>query len=102
MADNEIYKDLKGSIASHEKRLTKLESDVADMRKETREGLRALNANMNTVSSQMTNMDKRLVEEKVKWGEVFRSVVKWTVRTGLAIIAYAAGLNITKTILSLQ
>lgn len=102
MADNEIYKDLKGSIDSHEKRLTKLESDVADMRKETREGLRALNANMNTVSSQMTNMDKRLVEEKVKWGEVFRSVVKWTVRTGLAIIAYAAGLNLTKNIMAMQ
>ena len=85
----------------HDDRLDNLEATVADMRRETREGLNAVNANIETLSQQMTNMDSRLVEEKIKWGDVFRSVVKWTIRTGLAIIAYAAGLNITRTIFGL-
>lgn len=75
-----------------EKRLDRVESA-------TRDGLAAVNSNIETLSQQMTNMDKRLVDEKAKWGDVFRNIVKWTVRTGLIIIAYAAGVNLTEELL---
>lgn len=95
MCDKKHYDEL-------DERVTSLEAEVSDMRRETRDGLNAVNANIGTLSQQMSNMDARLVEEKTKWGEVFRSIVKWTIRTGLAIIAYAAGLNLTKSIFGLM
>ena len=100
MCDHAAYQQLKDQIAGHEERLGTLENTVAEMRRETRDGLSAVNASIVALSRQMANMDSRIVEEKIKWGDVFRSVVKWTIRTGLAIIAYAAGLNITKVLLN--
>ena len=80
-------------------RVTVLESEVNELRSETRTGFNAVNANIETLSQQITNMDRRTIEEKVKWGEVTRNMVKWTVRIILAIVAYAAGVNLTKSVL---
>ena len=82
-----------------EARVTDLESAVSSLRSETRGGFSSVNANIETLSQQITNMDKRIIEEKVKWGDITRNMTKWTVRVILAIVAYAAGINITKTIL---
>ena len=83
-----------------EARVTDLEGEVTELRKETQTGFNSVNANIETLSQQITNMDKRIIEEKVKWGDVTRNMVKWTVRVILAIVAYAAGVNLTKTILT--
>ena len=92
MCDRAHYDEL-------ESRVTALESEVNELRGETRTGFNSVNSNIETLSQQITNMDKRIIEEKVKWGEVTRSMVKWTVRVILAVVAYAAGINITRQII---
>lgn len=92
MCDKKHYDDL-------EERVTSLESEVAELRSETRTGFSSVNANIETLSQQITNMDKRIVDEKVKWGEVFRSIVKWAVRAAIAIVTYAAGVNLTNDLI---
>ena len=84
MCDKKHYDDLDG-------RVTALEHEVADLRKETSRGF-------SNISEQLTNMDTRLVEEKVKWGGLFRKVVEWTVKALLAIVIFAAGVNLLKTL----
>jgi len=77
-------------------RVTALESDVADLRSETRTGFASVNANIETLSQQITNMEKRIIEEKQKWGDTLRGIVNWTVRAILAVVTYAAGVNLTQ------
>lgn len=84
-----------------EHRVDELEKRVNAMHDEMRGGFNAVNANIETLSQQITNMDKRIIEEKQKWGEVTRSIVKWTVRAILAVVVYAAGVNVTKSIIAL-
>lgn len=84
-----------------EGRVGSLEASFDKLRNESHTGFNMTNSNIETLSQQITNMDKRIIEEKVKWGDVFRNIVKWTVRTGLAIVAYAAGVNLTKTIIGM-
>lgn len=93
MCDKAHYSEL-------EERVTNLESEVGELRNETRGGFSSVNANIETLSQQITNMDKRIIEEKVKWGEVTRSITKWTVRTLLAIVIYAAGVNLTRSLVT--
>jgi len=81
-----------------EERVTSLESKVMQLCQSMTSGFSAVNANIETLSQQITNMDKRIIEEKVKWGDVFRSIVKWAVRALLSIAVYAAGINVTKSI----
>lgn len=95
MCDKKHYDEL-------EDRVTALEGEVADMRRETRDGLAAVNANIETLSQQMTNMDTRMLamaDEKRKWGETLRGIVKWTARAILAVVTYAAGVNLTKDLI---
>lgn len=91
-------------------RVTKLESAVAQMRTECQSGFAALSQSVTATNAAVANLatefgtrmnaiDMKLVEEKTKWGEVTRSIVRWTVRALLAIVVYAAGINITKSLL---
>lgn len=80
-----------------DQRVTDLESEVNELRTETRTGFNAVNANIETLSQQITNMDKRIIEEKQRWGDVLRSCVKWTVRGLVAVAVYAAGVNISES-----
>jgi len=73
-----------------------LEKDAVKI---TRDGLAAVNGNIETLSQQIANMDKRIIEEKVKWGETLRGIVKWTVRAILAVVTYAAGVNLTRDLI---
>ena len=72
------------------------------MRSETQEGIRALTASVANLAhdfgSRMNSMDARLVEEKVKWGEVLRWVVKAAAIVILSGCAVAMGVSIYKQI----
>lgn len=106
MCDKAKFQEMDSELDALTQRVATLEDRVADLHKETLDGFAtttsafaAVNANIETLSQQITNMDRRIIEEKVKWGDVTRSIVKWTVRTILIIVAYAAGVNLTKTII---
>lgn len=83
-----------------DERVNSLEAEVKSLRGETSGGFAAVNSNIETLSQQITNMDRRIIEEKVKWGDVTRSIVKWTVRVILIVVAYAAGVNLTQDIIA--
>ena len=95
-------KETKTAVASLDTRLTKVENDVGSMRSETQEGIRALTASVANLAhdfgSRMNSMDARLVEEKVKWGEVLRWVVKAAAIVILSGCAVAMGVSIYKQI----
>ena len=97
-------KETKAAVASLDTRLTKVESDVAKIRSESAEGFKAgaeamrqLNTSIANLAhdfgSRMNSMDARLVEEKVKWGDTLRGIVKWTVKVILICVLAAVGLN---------
>ena len=90
-------KETKTAVAALDTRLTKVENDVGSMRSETQEGIRALTASVANLAhdfgSRMNSMDARLVEEKVKWGDTLRGIVKWTVKVILICVLAAVGLN---------
>lgn len=88
-------------FAALKRRVNDLEVRLNTVHDEMRGGFNAINSNIETLSQQITNMDKRIIEEKVKWGDVTRSIVKWTVRSILSIVVYAAGINLTESILAL-
>ena len=95
-------KETKAAVASLDTRLTKVESDVGEMRSETQEGIRALTASVANLAhdfgSRMNSMDARLVEEKVKWGDALRKMLMWAVRVILAGCAVAMGVTAWKTL----
>lgn len=95
-------KQTKAAVASLDTRLTKVEGDVALMRSETQEGIRALTASVANLAhdfgSRMNNIDKRLVEEKERWGTTMRSIVIWTARLVLTGCAVAMGVATYKQI----
>ena len=85
-------------------RVAALEKDVAEIRAETRSGfkqgaeaMREINASVANLAhdfgSRMNSMDARLVEEKVKWGDTLRGIVKWTAKVILICVLAAVGLN---------
>lgn len=65
---NELM-ETKTAVAALDTRLTKVEGDVALMRSETQEGIRALTASVANLAhdfgSRMNSMDARLVESNV-------------------------------------
>ena len=97
-------KETKTAVAALDTRLTKVEHDVAKIRSESAEGFKAgaeamrqLNTSIANLAhdfgSRMNSMDARLVEEKVKWGDTLRGIVKWTVKVILLCVLAAVGLN---------
>ena len=59
-----------------ESRMSQVEHDVGKMRSESQDGFKAINASLSNLAhdfgSRMNNIDKRLVEEKEKWGNTLR------------------------------
>lgn len=88
----------KEHFSALEHRVDDLEARVNTMHDEMRGGFAAINANIETLSQQITNMDKRIIEEKVKWGDTLRSIVAWTMRTVLLGCAAAMGMTAYKMI----
>jgi hypothetical protein len=80
-----------------ESRMSQVEHDVGKMRTESQDGFKALTASLSNLAhdfgSRMNSMDARLVEEKVKWGDTLRGIVKWTAKVILICVLAAVGLN---------
>ena len=80
-----------------ESRMTQVEHDVGKMRTESQDGFKALTTSLSNLAhdfgSRMNSMDARLVEEKVKWGDTLRGIVKWTAKVILICVLAAVGLN---------
>jgi hypothetical protein len=80
-----------------ESRMSQVEHDVGKMRSESQDGFKALTASLSNLAhdfgSRMNSMDARLVEEKVKWGDTLRGIVKWTAKVILICVLAAVGLN---------
>lgn len=80
-----------------EGRMSQVEHDVGEMRTESQDGFKALTASVANLAhdfgSRMNSMDARLVEEKVKWGDTLRGIVKWTAKVILICVLAAVGLN---------
>lgn len=91
------FDSLNKRVDGIETRMSQVEHDVSKMRSETQDGIRALTASVANLAhdfgSRMNSMDARLVEEKVKWGDTLRGIVKWTVKVILICVLAAVGLN---------
>ena len=96
-------KEVKTATAALDTRLTKVEGDVALMRSETQEGIRALTASVANLAhdfgQRMNTLDARIVAEKEKWGTTLRSIVTWAVRTILAGCAVAMGITAWRSLM---
>ena len=96
-------KEVKTATAALDTRLTKVEGDVALMRSETQEGIRALTASVANLAhdfgQRMNTLDARIVAEKEKWGATLRSIVTWAVRTILAGCAVAMGITAWRSLM---
>lgn len=100
MCDHESFDKLNERVDGLESRVAKVESSVSSMRSESAMGFRDLHKCVDSLAhdfgDRMNNLDKRIVAEKEKWGDVLRSVVIWTVRVLLAGCAVAMGITLTK------
>ena len=87
-----------------ELRMTQVEHDVGKMRTETADGFRqgaetmasinqALSDLAHDFGQRFNNIETTVVAEKVKWGNVLRSIVLWTARLVLAGCAVAMGVT---------
>lgn len=101
--------ELSNKVQNIDARLTKVEADVGNMRSETQEGfrqgaetMRAINTSLSNLAhdfgERMNGIDRRLVEEKQKWGETLRWVVKMAVRVLLAGAGVAMGITAWRTL----
>lgn len=102
--------ELRKKVVNIDSRLTQVEHDVGKMRSETQEGfrqgaetMRAINTSVSNLAhdfgERMNGIDRRLVEEKQKWGDCLRSIVTWAVRVILAGCAVAMGITAWRTLI---
>ena len=91
------FESLNARVDGIETRMTQVEHDVGKMRTESQDGFKALATSLSNLAhdfgSRMNSMDARLVEEKVKWGDTLRGIVKWTAKVILICVLAAVGLN---------
>ena len=99
------FESLNTRVEGMETRLTQVEHDVGKMRSESQDGFRAINASIANLAhyfgNRMNSMDSRLVEEKTKWGETFRTIVKWIAALLVAGCATAMGVSAYKSIFAM-
>lgn len=107
---SEQQKNLAGKVANIDERLTKVEGEVGKMRSETQDGfrqgaetMRQINASVANLAhdfgERMNNLDKRIIVEKEKWGEVLRKILVWSAKVLLAGAAVAMGVTALKEFL---
>lgn len=81
---------LQERVNSIDKRVTRLEENMAT-------GFTTVTAAVNQLATdlnlRMNTLDQRIVEEKAKWGECFRSWLGWIVR--LLILGCGAAMGMT-------
>ena len=97
------FESLKSRVDAIDTRLTQVEHDVGQMRSESQDGFKALNESLSNLAhdfgARMNNLDKRIVEEKVKWGDTLRRIALWTAGIVLAGCAVAMGVTAYKSIM---
>ena len=102
--------ELKKDVAALDARLTKVETDVGKIRSEAQDGfrqgaetMRQINASVANLAhdfgERMNNLDKRIITEKEKWGEVLRKILVWSAKVLLAGAAVAMGVTALKEFL---
>lgn len=74
MCEEGQFHKLESRVDAVEERLTKVETSLADMRSEVRVGFDEMRGNFTTVVV-------RMVDEKSKWGDLLREIVRWSART---------------------
>lgn len=98
------FESLNARVDGIETRMTQVEHDVGRMRAESADGFKAINSSLSNLAhdfgSRMNNIDKRLVEEKEKWGNTLRTVVLWTARVVLVGCLTAMGITAYKLVFS--
>ncbi len=98
------FESLNARVDGIETRMTQVEHDVGKMRTESQDGFKAINSSLSNLAhdfgSRMNNIDKRLVEEKEKWGNTLRTVVIWTARVVLVGCLTAMGITAYKLVFS--
>lgn len=98
------FESLNARVDGIETRMTQVEHDVGKMRAESQDGFKAINSSLSNLAhdfgSRMNSIDKRLVEEKEKWGNTLRTVVLWTARVVLVGCLTAMGITAYKLIFS--
>lgn len=108
----EQQKQLADKVENIDSRLTKVETDVGKMRSETQDGfrqgaetMRAINASLSNLAhdfgERMNGIDRRLVEEKQKWGETLRKILVWTVKVVLLGALVAMGVFTYTNVMSI-
>ena len=104
------FDSLNERVTKIEGRMGQVEHDLGKMRSETQDGfrqgaetMRAINTSVSNLAhdfgERMNGIDRRLVEEKQKWGECLRSIVTWAVRVILAGCAVAMGITAWRTLI---
>ena len=104
------FDGLNDRVTSIEGRMSQVEHDLGKMRSETQDGfrqgaetMRAINTSLSNLAhdfgERMNGIDRRLVEEKHKWGDTLRMVVIWSVRVLLAGAALAMGITAWRTLM---
>ena len=90
--------ELRQHVEKGDRRLTDLETTVADMRKESQSGFtrmtEAINALGHDFGERMNIIERKVVDEKAEWGKVLRKVVLWSAATLLSGAAVAMGVTI--------
>ena len=99
------FDGLNERVTKIEGRMSQVEHDVGKMRAETQDGfkqgaesMRQINTSVSNLAhdfgERMTNLDKRIIEEKQKWGDTLRWAVKLAVRVIIAGAALAMGITV--------
>lgn len=107
----EQQEKMRVQIENIDGRLTQVEHDVGKMRSETADGFRRGEETMGRLNVSVANLahdfgermngiDARLVEEKQKWGNCLREILRWAVRVILAGACVAMGVTAFNTVAS--
>ena len=105
------FDNLNERVTAIEGRMSQVEHDLGKMRSETQEGFRQGAETMRSINTSVSNLahdfgermngiDKRLVEEKQKWGETLRWALKMAIRVILAGCAVAMGITAWRTLIA--
>lgn len=89
---------LDGRVGKLESRMDKIEGSITIGFTQVNTAVQKLASDFGT---RMNTIDKRIVEEKVKWGDTLRRIVLWSAATLLAGAAVAMGVTIIKNILAM-
>lgn len=97
----EQQEEMKSQIKAMDGRLTQVEHDVGRMRSEAQDGFKALTSALDNLAhdfgERMNNFDKRIIEEKEKWGDTLRTILLWGSKAIILGALVAMGVNILKS-----